>query len=109
MCTHPVFGIVFLVNFDPADVFYRLGVVVCFVDEVDPQKDHQLVNFDCSIKIYPLIDEPTVNLRLNCKFYLLGCVANAHAVGSCQDVSSTNQRSSTGKLRVRFGFRIEHH
>jgi hypothetical protein len=54
------------VDCDPADFSPRLGVGRRFVDEVDPQKDHHLVNFDCSIKIDQLIDESTVNLRLNC-------------------------------------------
>jgi hypothetical protein len=42
---HPVVGIVFLVGFNPADFSPQLGVGRRFVEEVDPQKDLELVRF----------------------------------------------------------------
>jgi hypothetical protein len=44
--THPFDPVVFLVDFDPADVFRHLDVVdLCpFVDEVGTQRDSDLVN-----------------------------------------------------------------
>ncbi len=45
-------GIVFLVDFNPADEFHRLGVGVRFVDEVDTQKHQKLVRFEYSIQFF---------------------------------------------------------